>query len=431
MSQQQPLNLRRSLRIVRRNKALIGIAAAIGLLGGAGYAVINAPKLTSSAIVVVPLPKPNIQTQTLIAGSAPVLSKALAALGSSESVELFEKQINVINVTPNAIQITATEKSGPKAEAEANAVANAYVEYTASSSSPVGPLAARILVPATVATGSSATMVAVEDGGIGLLAGAVIAFMVAIRRGRADQRLRQRNDLASSGGIPVLCSVPVESPADETAWSGLIDRYQSHGANARQLRGLLEGLGVTGAGGASDRHFLTVVSFTGDRKATAFGPQLAAFAATEGIPTALVARRDGHPDDMPGLRGAASALAQSAARRLPTLKVIAAEAADGNWQHMGARLTVVALGTHQEAPQLPGPINGSRAIFAVSAGVVTASQLARAVAQVTVTGSRPAGIVVLDPEPDDATTGLVPKSNLSADDMMPTRLNGGVTEMRR
>ncbi|MGE5289245.1 MAG: Wzz/FepE/Etk N-terminal domain-containing protein, partial [Micromonosporaceae bacterium] len=50
---QQPLDLRRSLQIVRRRKLLVGAVAAFGLLAGATYTMLNPPMLTSQALVVL------------------------------------------------------------------------------------------------------------------------------------------------------------------------------------------------------------------------------------------------------------------------------------------------------------------------------------------------------------------------------------------
>ena len=51
---QQALDLRRSTRIVRRHKVLLAIVVALGILVGAGYAVLYPPMLTSTALVVLP-----------------------------------------------------------------------------------------------------------------------------------------------------------------------------------------------------------------------------------------------------------------------------------------------------------------------------------------------------------------------------------------
>ena len=122
---QQPLNLRRSIEIVRRYKVLVGIVVVLGALGGIGYAVLTPPMLTTQALVIIPAPKPNIATQETIAGSTPVLSAALAKLGSPMSLQTFLTRISVSTVTPNVLSISANDKSASLAEEEANDVAAA------------------------------------------------------------------------------------------------------------------------------------------------------------------------------------------------------------------------------------------------------------------------------------------------------------------
>ena len=64
---QQPLNLRRSIEIVRRYRVLVGIVVALGAFGGLGYAALTPPMLTTQALVIIPAPKPGIATQETIA----------------------------------------------------------------------------------------------------------------------------------------------------------------------------------------------------------------------------------------------------------------------------------------------------------------------------------------------------------------------------
>ena len=51
---QQAQDLRMSTQIVRRHKILVGILVALGILGGAAYATLNPPMLTSTALVALP-----------------------------------------------------------------------------------------------------------------------------------------------------------------------------------------------------------------------------------------------------------------------------------------------------------------------------------------------------------------------------------------
>ena len=72
---EQALDLRRFSRIVWRYKALLGLAAAAGLLLGLAFAVLRPPLFSSSALVVLPRqPATTIGTQVFIADSYPVLS---------------------------------------------------------------------------------------------------------------------------------------------------------------------------------------------------------------------------------------------------------------------------------------------------------------------------------------------------------------------
>ena len=72
---EQPLNLRRSLQILRRHLTIVGLFAVLGLLAGAGYTVLNPPMYTSSALVVLPDSIHSTTTQVVIADSDPVLSQ--------------------------------------------------------------------------------------------------------------------------------------------------------------------------------------------------------------------------------------------------------------------------------------------------------------------------------------------------------------------
>ena len=51
---QKALDLRRSMQIVRRHKVLVGIVVALGIVGGAAYAVLKPPMLTSTALIALP-----------------------------------------------------------------------------------------------------------------------------------------------------------------------------------------------------------------------------------------------------------------------------------------------------------------------------------------------------------------------------------------
>src|SRR5215475_10622320 len=102
------LDMRRSLRIVRRHKRLVIIAAALGLLAGAAYTVVRPPMLASQMQVMLPTGAGKyIATQVVIADSDPVLTSAGQRLSPPQSVEALRKRVQTKNLTQNIIEITA------------------------------------------------------------------------------------------------------------------------------------------------------------------------------------------------------------------------------------------------------------------------------------------------------------------------------------
>lgn len=431
---QQPLNLRRSIGIVRRYKALIGVVIVIGMICGAAYSVLAPPKMTSQTLIIIPTPKPNIETQQTIASSVTVLSAALVKLGSPMSLGAFADKVTVSATTPNVLSVTATDQSAGTAAKEANAVADAYISYVGGPDSPLGSeIIARVLVPATSATGTSLGTQLVEDAGAGLLAGALIGYLLAISRSRSDRRLRTRDDIANSVGIPVIASVLVDGPTDAVGWAKLFDSYQAGPVNSWRLRAIVDRLGVStseNGTGVGHRTFV-VLSLSTDREAAAIGPQLAAFAASIGIRTVLVIGPMLGMDTDTGMRAAAAthgAAESSAANRL---QVVVPDDVNASWRQPDAALTVVVAVVDSDAPLVPPGLRTATTVLAVSPGVATTDQLARTAAAVTMVGGRIDGVVVGNPETDDTTSGLGLRQIGKPIRDTATRLNGVATEARR
>ena len=164
---QQALDLRRSIQIVRRHRILVAIVVVLGILAGGAYAKLHPPMLTSTALVVLPqsaqsaaaaanangAPDPYTATQEVIAGSNQVLSDALPDVRPAMSLTELRRDVQVGSLTPYIISVSAKGKVAADAEATANAVANSYIGYVGSASSPVGHVSAQLLEPATSATG--------------------------------------------------------------------------------------------------------------------------------------------------------------------------------------------------------------------------------------------------------------------------------------
>ena len=436
MTQQQP-NLRRSMRIVRRHKGIVGGFVLLGLMAGVGYAVLNPAQQTSSALVILPAPKPNIQTDTLIAESAPVLTAALPHIGHGMTLTALHQGITATDATGNVISINATDKTAAEAEADANAVADSFLSFIGSANSPVGAVAGRVFVPASTATSGGAIKQFILYGPIGLVAGLLIGFIVALRRDRGDRRLRTRDEIANSIGVPVLAAVEADRPGDAQAWLRLLAEYQPDAVQAWTLRTTLarlrsasggagqndgSGNGAAGARGPGRTAF-AVVSSAADPAALAVGPQLAVFASSLGIPTALIVCAQAPGEANTTLRAAAAAWSPASAAQANTLRVIAASDADLQGGLPGAALTVIVTTVDEAAPRVSEAVRAHATVLAVSPRVATPEQLARVAASAADAGGNVVGIMVANPEPDDATTGFAPALGRQPR-VLPTRMNG-------
>jgi hypothetical protein len=286
---------------------------------------------------------------------------------------------------------------------------------------------------------------------LGGLAGALIGLIVALALGRNDRRLRERDEIAKSIGIPVLASVPVARPSAAAGWISLVEEYSPSAVHAWQLRAALQQLGYSRPGPGRPMHnangsshhadgpaglddgesfSVTVVSLASDRGALALGPQLAAFAATQKIPTLLVIGPT--PDD-----GTAATLRAACAAPLPgssihhgLLRVTTSD--DGHVSDLEPDIALVIMVTvvDPQAAETPATMRTNATVMGVTAGAATAEQLARAAVAASADGREISGILVADPEPDDQTTGRIPLAN-PASRRASTRLRGIATEIRR
>ena len=445
---QQPLNMRRSVQIVRRHKRLFGAGVVLGLLIGAAYAILTPPMLTSSSLVVLPeapaqsgqtassstanSAATDIDTQMVIAASNPVLSAALPHVSPAMSLQALQSKIAVTSLTGNIISITASGKTAVQAETATNAVANSYVAYVTAANSPVGRVQARILQPAATATGGKLLTQIAIDGLLGALAGAIAGFITSLVIGTNDRRLRERDPIANSVGLPVLASFPVEHPSDPAGWAKLLEEYEPGAVHSWRLRATLRQLGRTETAqgnGAGDVPSVTILSFASDPKALAIGPQLASFAASLGIPTALIIGPQQDANTTATLRTAGAA-APHDSERMRNLRVVVSD--DGNTTApSGTRLVVVVAVVDGRTPHMPATVQTATTVLGVSAGAATAEQLARAATAAAADAREVVGILVADPDPDDHTTGRIPSLAPPARRPLPTRVTDMPTEIRR
>ncbi|HEX4830188.1 MAG TPA: Wzz/FepE/Etk N-terminal domain-containing protein [Trebonia sp.] len=424
---QQPMNLRRSVQIVRRHKFLVSAVTVLGLIVGVGYATVKGPTYTSHALVVIPSQSSgaaasssaaaggapggdddanSVDTQVVIATSAPVLAKALPAIHPAIGLDALQNQVSASSPAAGVISISASAKTAAGAESEANAIATAYIAYIGAKDSPVGQLSARPLQSASMATGQSPAKTYGIDGGLGLIVGLLLGIVTALVTSRRDRKLRTLDDIASALGVPVVAALPVEHPADAAGWSRLLDNYDPPAVHAWRLRQVLQGLDMGGRG-ERDRPAgpatLAVLSVTTDPDALALGPQLASFAASLGIPTVLVMGPQQDSNATAALHTACAGWSGGSGRSSHLRALVA----DGGRFSVpnGARLVVLLLALDAKQSQLPQTMPATSTLVAVSAGGATAEQLARIATAAAADGRDVSGIMVADPESADQSTG--------------------------
>lgn len=448
---QRGLGLRRSIRLVRRHKLLFGIAVLLGLAGGGAYVTFKPPSVTGTALVLLSEngqavqngaiaasqdePNPYMGTQELIAKSSPVLLGALPQVRPVVSITELSSAIDIGSPTPYIISVSAKEKTASDAAATANAVAKSYISYVASASSPGGRVQAQLLQPAASNTeiGRLKQLVNYALYGVaGGLFGALIGTGLAMTASRRDRRLRERDAIANSIGIPVLASFAVGHPSNAGEWTRLLEDYKPGALYALQLRTAIRQLEMAAAEVTSDRGngrwSVTVLSLASDRRALALGPQLAAFAASQGIPTALVVGPQQDAAVTAPLRNACAATPTSP-ENLGHLRLIVSDE-DMDVQRDAALAVVVAV-VDGRNPQVPATMRTTATLLGVSAGAATADQLARVAISAVSNDREITGILVADPDSDDTTTGRLPQLGRRAVRRMPTRVTGIMTEIRR
>jgi capsular polysaccharide biosynthesis protein len=446
----QAWGLRRPIQIVRRHKLLVGIVVALGLLGGGAYAAFHPPLVMSTALVLLSQTGQGgpsgangtgnnaagtfTETQEVIAKSNPVLLGALPNVHPVVSLNELRRAVEIGTETTNVISVSAKEKTVADAAATANAVAESYISYARSASSPGGRVPAQLLEPAANNSETGRVKQVVNYGIyalLGALLGALIGAMVAVAVNRSDRRLRKRDEIANSIGAPVLASFPVGRPSSAGKWTSLLENYKPGALHALQLRNAikhLEAAADVSSGTGNVRWSFTVLSLSSDPRALALGPQLAVFAASQGISTALVIGPQQDATVTAALRTACAAPPTSS-KRPGRLQFIVS---DGDVEvPRDVTLAVVVAVVDGRNPHVPATMRTTATLLGVSAGAATADQLARVAISVVSDGREITGILVADPDPDDATTGRLPQPVRREQRRMPTRVASIATEIRR
>jgi hypothetical protein len=265
-----------------------------------------------------------------------------------------------------------------------------------------GRLAAGAEVVDPASPGVRATFVA--DALTMVLGGAaVFLFLTTVYllvTNHRDPKLRARDEIADAVGIPVVMSLRTRPPRSPHGWRELFRAYAPDSPDAWALRQLLHGLlseswkdWPTGEG-----FVLVVLCVSGDDAGLAVGPQIASFAASNGIATQLHAAQR---HESATTLWAACSHTTVEEELPPNLSVVTAP-------NVLARvdLTVRVVVLDRDNPEPNALLVGERtALLAVSSASATRRNLADVVVAADRVEVALKGIVVANPDPLDRTTG--------------------------
>jgi hypothetical protein len=206
-------DLPRFVQIIGRYRALVGIMAALGLLGAAVFAVLNPTVFTSRALVQMTTPSCPVGA---ICGG-PAFSPGYIGARLLQSLPGDAQ----IKPTGNVLWVTTTARTAARAEATAESAARRYLSYADSLSYLGEHASAQILEPATSATGTTPLRRLLDDLLLGAVFGALLGFIAALG--------------GSGATIDTLPAPPAVGVSEEQQRMRQETQYESAGPTLQQL----------------------------------------------------------------------------------------------------------------------------------------------------------------------------------------------------
>jgi hypothetical protein len=347
------------------------------------------------------------------------LSQAGKSVSPAESAPKIRANLKVTAPSPNFLVIRVQAGNAGVAGQLSQAVATAYSNYVFTTLKGAGLGNKPQVFPTTTAAASESRLL-LKRAAIGLVVGLVLGSIVVLVRFRRDRRLRLRDEVARAIGAPVVASINGEACRTTEAWARVLHQHQPSTVDAWNLRRLLAWLSPEGTPAGAD---VVVVSFGRDQTALSAGPQLISFGAGMGLSTTLI---PGDHEALTGLR-AVAVTRPIRAKPWPQNRPwswdsnLGAES-DGPGPGLDrGQLTVSVIAVDEERPVL-SPGYGIT-VLAVSSGYASAEALALLALAAADAGQPIEGIVVVNPDPSDDTTGSVPNSMV----LPPPRLSSNGT----
>ncbi len=248
----------------------------------------------------------------------------------------------------------------------------------------------------------------------------LLALLYLVATNQRDPKLRSRDEVADAVGIPVLASLRSRAPRSATGWTDLLRGYAPDSADGWGLRQLIHTVVPDSASGtpSGEPFVLVVLSLSGDSGGLAFGPQIAAFAASHEIETQLWAVQQ-HEAAAP-LWAACTRTGGDEAIR-PFLTVTTVPDPD-LWASLSVRMVV--LDRESPRPEEDAALADAGAVLlAVGSATATRRNLADAVVAADRTGLAVSGLIVTNPDPLDRTSGrLSPRESTTVPAKLPTTI---------
>lgn len=134
---EQPVDLRSTFSILRRNRRALAYAAAIGAAAGLCFGLLRPPMYTSASLVLLPPAQASsgetaardVKTQIRIAGTEVVLGPAGEAVKPPMSVGTLARRVKITAPTPEVLKVEASADTPARAEALSRAVAESELAY--------------------------------------------------------------------------------------------------------------------------------------------------------------------------------------------------------------------------------------------------------------------------------------------------------------
>lgn len=231
---------------------------------------------------------------------------------------------------------------------------------------------------------------------VGLVAGSILALMIT----RRDHRLRFRDSIASAIGVPIIASADAKPCRTTREWRNLIDNYRPNPTETWNTRRILHRLHVLEDARRTD---LCVVVLAGDAAAAAAAVKLAENIPLLSIPIRFTIGQ--HPSLSP-LRAAYLARQRTEVRSRAKSSAPSPDLNPGALSDPVAPVGLTLTAFDLASPNV-APLSGA-AVLAVSAGFATGEALAKVALAASDAMSPLEGIIVVNADPADTTTGLLP-----------------------